>query len=463
MKTLRTAVGLLVVAAVAASACAPDDVELPTDASDENEDALSSVKAEAGAVRLTLQGAARYQDRDGERVLVIQGSANRDLANAFTWVPDDAFGETVMITKRKFEIRLRQGYEQNTILSGLPLMLTVHPVNGPTPDAYARISLGAQYARFSGSSTVFVEQPIRPVFVVSDVDDLRYRGEVSTTFPATSFSVTSADGDQASVTSASDQAFLVDWQFPAFRTAADPHTDDVIFAASDAGGTTKTKKAEIDIFVSSLEMTTVDPYEAWPAAGCDPAIYPCVDAVRSSGGTDFGACGDYRETKRCYQAQPGEICEIVGPSPFALDPVDASDELAEPTEQYNDGCASGGTWCSVGAVEVYTVPACLEEPASLEQALAHLESTDQTFLAGGSLVDRAALEVSSLFSSTYSDGGPGLLLGIDVVTGGGTIDGYLATSEVPCHNCTDFADYAVLFYPVSSTVVVVRGSHGYDS
>ena len=445
---------------LAAISCSPSSPEPSADDTEQREDAVSSRSASVGSVTITLQGASRFEERDGARVLVVKGSANRNLESIFSWVPDDAFGEASLITQRKFEVVLRDGHEINSVLSGLPLNLSLVAKSGATREAYARIVLAPSFARFSGSTSLYLDKTIRPVFVASDEDSLRYRGRVEATSPVSALTADTEDGADPVATRIDERAFQLDWQYAAFASAADPHTDPVVIEAALTNGSTKTKRADIDVLVTELDLTTDDPYNAWPTPLCEEAVYDCVKDVRNASGTDFGACGDYREVSRCAYATH---CEFEPPAEFALEPFDATDEIDPALGSYNASCPQGGTWCSVSRVSTYNVPACLPEPATLAQALDYLRATEQGFVEGGSFLDRAGLETTSLFSSTYSSGGPGLLLAIDVTTGGGPVEAYVATTEVPCHNCTDFADYAVLFYPLSQTTVVVEASHGYDS
>jgi hypothetical protein len=443
------------------AACAPGTEAPASRPADEQQEAgLASKTASVGSLKLTIQGAARFESRNGQRVLVVTGSANRDLESAFSWVPDDAFGETTLLTKRKLEIVLRDGHEINSILSGLPINLSLTAKTGQTKEAYARIALAPAFARFTGSSSLQIDKPIRPIFIDSAENNLRYRGQVSATSPIAEMSVFTDDNSGPVIARVDADTFRFDWEYAAFALAADPHTEAVHFSAELENGKTRTKHADIDVLVTSVDLTTDDPYEAWPTPPCEEAVYWCVVGARQNGQTDLGDCGDYREVSRCAYATH---CEYEGPVSFALEPFDATDEIEPAQTAYNQACNKGGTWCSAGSIAASNVPECLAEPATLEQVLDYLQSTDQDFLAGGAFVDRAGLEGSTFFSSGYSSGGPGLLLAIDVTTGGGEVQAYLATSEVPCHNCTDFADYAVLFYPLSQTVVVIKGSHGYDS
>jgi hypothetical protein len=452
--------GLASLTSLSLFGCTPSTPELSSEDAAEEASELSSVSAQAGAIKVTMQGPARFEDRGGERVLVIRGSANRNLSDVYTFIPDDWFASASLTTSRKFEIVLRAGHEQNSVLSGMPLLLHLETVTSGS--ATARFTLGAQFARFKGSKSVTVAKPIRPVYVIDANDNLRYRGEVSTTFAATEMNVFTDDDSDPVVTRVDGDTFRFDWQYPSFALAADPHTDAVFFHATGQGGVERSKEADIDLFVSSLQVTTEDPYEAFPSFGCEESIYWCVQGAKQIGATDLGECGRYRDVSRCVSPQPEEVCLFEGPGPFSMKPLDSSG-FDSAVANFNGACGTGGTWCSVNPPTLNIVPDCLTEPASLDAAVAYLASSDPSFQPGGSTSSRAELEQSSLFSSTYSSQGPALLATIDALTGGGEVQAYVASGEVPCHNCTELADYVVLFYPDSRMVVVVTGTHGYDS
>ena len=57
----------------------------------------------------------------------------------------------------------------------------------------------------------------------------------------------------------------------------------------------------------------------------------------------------------------------------------------------------------------------------------------------------------------------GELASVDAFTGGGTVEAWLSTQELSCHNCHDFGSWAVLYYPGTGTVIVLQGHYGYDS
>jgi hypothetical protein len=46
---------------------------------------------------------------------------------------------------------------------------------------------------------------------------------------------------------------------------------------------------------------------------------------------------------------------------------------------------------------------------------------------------------------------------------GGPVEGWWLSEEVPCHNCIDFEDVIVLWYPEAQRVVYLRAGHGFDS
>ena len=283
--------------------CAPD-VEDPTheSASTEESELASSISETLGPLKLTLQSRAQFEERDGRRVLVIAGSANRNLENVFSFVPDDGFGQASLVTQRKFELVLAEPYEINTILSGLPILMSVQTATG-TPNSFvAQIQIASSFGHFTGSSKIFVKAPIRPVFVKDQANNLRYRGEAKVTGGAVGLSVFTDDGGDPSVRRIDADEFDFDWTFDAWRLAADPASEPVYFVADRATGVDLQKKAKIDVLVTSLAITTDDPYEVWHE-DCDMDVWHCFhDAPADQ--VDFGECGSYREVKRCEYFTP---------------------------------------------------------------------------------------------------------------------------------------------------------------
>ncbi len=223
---------------------------------------------------------------------------SRSLESAMSFVPDDGFGDARLVSPRVVEVDLRGGHEINSILSGLPLFVHLRAKSGAVRNYEARLDLAPRFARFAGSSAVSIDRDIRPVLVKSAVDDLRYRGRV-TSSGASSMNVYTDDDSDPEVSALGSGAWRFDWTYSGLELASDIPTDPVFFGAQ-VGASTKTKTAGIDLAVVKVGLTKESAYDVWPQPGCTPAITACIQA-KAPGATDFGDCGAYRQVKTCMQ------------------------------------------------------------------------------------------------------------------------------------------------------------------
>ncbi len=281
------------------SACAPSAPDQASEDATSAEDELaSSVSAQLGPLKLTVQSEAGFEERGGKRVLVIRGSANRNLTQVFSFVPDDAFAQASLLTQRKFEIVFTEGYEINTLLSGLPILLSVQTATGTPQSFVARIRIATELARFSGSSKVFLHEDIDPIFVRDEQNNLRYRGVASVTGGASDLTVGSTAGPSAAVTRVDAGTFTFDFKFDDLRQVADETSDRIIATAATSTGA-RTKKAAVEAVVTSVDLTTDDPYVVW-AADCEPEVLSCLDALPRDQ-YDLSQCGSYRQVNKCIR------------------------------------------------------------------------------------------------------------------------------------------------------------------
>jgi hypothetical protein len=431
--------GLAVASSLLAAACAPGGApsdEAESIAGDANAAGTPKLVASTGALTLTIYEKGVFETRDGKRVLVLDGTANRDLTDVHSWVPDDAFGRVEMVTLRKFEVILETGHELNSIASGLSLFLDIHTKTG-TPDHYtAKLDLGIRLARFTGSSAVWVEEQVTPVWASDGVDFLRYRGGAHTNAPA-SLTVFATDGAPL-VTPLAADAFQFDWKYPELQLAADPPSDKLGFQASFTAGGSAIKKAGLDVYASALALTSEDPWEAFPPAKCDLGVLACVEAGQESGATDLGHCGTYRQVQRCIYNDGG--CDLYEPEPLSLTEIDAS-ALAAPAAAWDAGCVNGYSWCSMSAPVAYEVPACIEGGAGIAQVLEQLSLIDQSHQSlywDNVVYDRTSIADTIAFASFWSPEGPALLQAVDAFVGGdnGYLEGAVLYEPLSCHNCT---------------------------
>ncbi|EAU63674.1 hypothetical protein [Stigmatella aurantiaca] len=414
------------------------------------------IYAAEGDLTLSFETLGTFEQRDGVRALILHATANRYLRNVFTYVPDDAFGEAHIISERRLEVVLKEGHELNTVLSGLPLFVTVDTFTG-TPNHYtARIEVAPRFYDFRGSSAVWVEENVTPYYVVNGGDWLVYRGGVDA--QADHLSVTAPNG-APTVSRVDADSFQFEWRYPALYQAMDPHTVPLTFTAALTAGGTAQKTGRLVARVTSLALTTGDAYEVWPSASCQLSTYDCIQD-HPAGAADLSACGTYRQVTRCLFS---DACEVSPPQPLSLTAIDAS-PLEPARDAWNTG-SNNGAWHGLTSLTAFRTPVCPSSPVTLQGVVAKVAEQDQFFPgpAGGTYTNRAGLSQSILFSSNYYGDGAALLQAIDAFAGGGEVQAWLYTAEEPCHNCHTFDQRAVLYYPATRKVIVLDGYTGYDS
>ncbi|WP_233261876.1 hypothetical protein [Vitiosangium sp. GDMCC 1.1324] len=290
---------LACIAALAAPACIGSSPELEEETGVTSAAATATrIYASEGALDLSFETLGTFEERDGVRALVLHGTANRYLEHVFSFVPDDGFGQANIISERRFEVVLHEGYELNTVLSGLPLFVSVNTFTG-TPNRYtARIVVSPRFYDFQGSDSIWIEEAVAPYYVVNGTDNLVYRGSANAL--ADSLTVTAPDGAPA-VSRVDADSFRLDWSYTALHQAIDPHTVPLTFSAALTGGGTVQKTSRLVARVTELALTSGDAYEVWPTPGCQSATSACIQA-QPAGTTDFAACGSYRQVLHCMFA-----------------------------------------------------------------------------------------------------------------------------------------------------------------
>lgn len=394
------------------------------------------------------EGSFRFFREDNQAVLSFTGRTSRDLRGVLSWVPDDAFGTATQTGPRTFEVQLRGGHEINSVLSGMPLLIGLDLANGTHLDG--RLLIGASWARFRGRTSVGVEPTLAPIFR-GDVEGPAYRARVRAQTPE----LTVGEAGSPRIGGGSGE-WTVDFSYadlePLFGTGAR-----VIFQTADG----RQRSASVNADLLEWEVTDEDAFNYWPALTCRRPVYECLITSR---GLDFAHCGTYREVNAC---QRPNLCEVYETLPFSLAPIDLTFAFEAAVTRFIEGCASGGgQWCRFGALQSFIAPDCLAAPAQLSEVVRHaLEGTDQAGVEfdQGQLLDRTGLEGTPIFSASYSTGGPALFQAIDGHFGAGEVQGWWYRAEVPCHNCTDFEDVIVLWYPEALRAVRLTFGHGYDS
>jgi hypothetical protein len=278
--------------ALALSACASpvqeDTLDLSNDLTAERNVALDaetvSVTADGLRVRFDTVG------KLGPKGYTFRGTANQDLGSAFSWVPDDAFGETVLTGRRTFYVTLPWGYELNSILSGLPLFVKLDTASTPSRSFTARLDLGATLGKFSGASSLYLLPAIAPVWVRDAANPLRYRVRGRTSGGGVSVIT---DGPSASVSAGSGGNFALDFGYDGLAATINEADDLVVVQAG-----TLRKQAAVAVLIKHLGLTTEDATVVWEPVSCSARVKACVQA-KPAGVSDFGDCGSYREVESC--------------------------------------------------------------------------------------------------------------------------------------------------------------------
>ncbi len=174
-RTFTRAALLLALVVCSTSADEAADTEAagpPTAAAAHDNSDSCELRGPAGNMTVWVDRAVQIRLVSGEPHAIVKGRASRNLDSAFSFVPDDAFGEAALVGARRFEVTLRAGHEINSIASGLPLLVTLSAPSNPQ----------TQYTL------------TRPIFIGRDkADPLRHATRVKGS-TATPFAVLGAGG-----------------------------------------------------------------------------------------------------------------------------------------------------------------------------------------------------------------------------------------------------------------------------
>ncbi len=258
----------------------------------------SELKVRANLLTVWVDAVALPATDNGKQIVRITGRASRNLKSAFSYVPDDAYAKARVTKKRGFEVVLETRGEQNALLSGASIFLSLVPSTATKKESYtARIALEPRFGRYEGSSKIFVQDAIKPIYYRDNVTNLRYRGNAALDGYTASFDAYANDEGDPVVTKVSSQRYQFDWTFTSLMIAADPPKDAVHFLAM-VNGFTYAKSAGIDLAVSSIGLTSADAYDVWPSPQCEKAVKTCVKGKPAST-IDYGECGTYGQVAVC--------------------------------------------------------------------------------------------------------------------------------------------------------------------
>lgn len=404
-----------------------------------------------GGLELRVNPDAWVRPGPGGPEVVARVRTNRDLDRLFTFVPDDGFGFADLRGPRRFEVGGGAGSELATLFSGAPLLIDIDTVSGQPTDVTGWVTF-QPVVRATVSSADLRVRGARPVRLRNAAVPVRYRVEIEANRPFTTVELTAPAGAAPELTARSTTRWTLD-------------ADHATWVWMASGATTltfdgvETVALQVGARVKGAGLTDEDPYvTVYP--DCAPATLVCLDAVV---GVDTSVCGPAFEVGRCYGA---DRCSARAATPLVLSPVETPG-VASYAEAWNAAASNGGVWGSVAAPEVLEYPACPTITADLRSLTEAAILVDADFAgfdyAWGEELDRAGLANAAHFGSSYSSAGPALLAAVELFGGGGTVRAWHGEVEVPCPNCHEWLDLYVIWFEDRQQVVVVRGSHGWDS
>ncbi len=272
-------------------ACGPQ-LTTEEDVRDSDGADLSTAELKAATTGMTvwLKPTFVKQTRDGRDVWVLKGRASVNLEGAMSFVPDDRFCETTTLTARTFEVVCDPRGEMNSLLSGLPLFISLRQPDGRS--AVARFAVSPSFQNMTGTTKVWLTNEIKPIYVAEV--GLSYRGKVRVTG---ALGATVGGAPVTLLPRGTPNELNVDLSFDQLMAGALGATGAVF--THDLEGASFVKKASIAFGVSGLELQrTDDAYQTWPSPTCTSAVQQCLYAAGAAA-YDFEACGGYRQVQRC--------------------------------------------------------------------------------------------------------------------------------------------------------------------
>lgn len=408
---------ILFLAACGAGLTTEEDV-LDSDGAD-----LSTAELKAATTGMTvwLKPTFVKQTRAARDLWVLKGRTSVNLEGAMAFVPDDAFCQTNVLTARTFEVVCDPRGELNSLLSGLPLFVSLRQTTGTS--AVARFVVSPSFQDLTGTTKVWVTQEIKPISVAEV--GLTYRGKVSV---AGAMGVTVGGAPVSLARRGTSNELNVDLSFEQLMAGA--MSGGAVFT-HDLEGVPYVKKANIAFGVSGLELQrTDDAYQTWPSPTCTAAVQQCLNAAGAAA-YDFEACGAYRQVQRCNI--PSNLPQLRW-SPDARQPILDAQNAINATLPGNKQVTSFGFSCELIGTGA---------KASLAQVVAAWQKMEAT--ATVSEGDRTAGQVNT---DLDSHGARSLVPAVQKVV--------LQQSFKAHRLSSDTANYELLYFAGAHRVEVVR-------
>jgi hypothetical protein len=382
--------------------------------------------------------------------LELNGSSSRNLTFASAWVPDDVHGLTTW-SARQFSVLLRDGYEINSVISGLPLYVDLKTTTGTPNDFTARLLVHPGFYPRSGTSAMALAQTCTPIRVRDSVDPLRYRASVVTNQAINSVDLILPDSTRIAGVVRPNSQYIFDLTFTQIHAALGQTV------TIEAIGPTRNylKYGVLNAKVEEVQVTSGDASVVWPEPSCEPAVRTCLEQYPA----ELAECGNYFQVSGCGSIEP---CLLDG-SPFALEELpDAGLMSAETAYNAGSGNGTGFYWTDVAATG-FEVEGCGTTLEDIVNEIVQNVNQQGLEFSQGDVTDRDGFEDHLFSTSGYSSGGPQLFSAVTSFGGQWELEAWTYVAPVQCHNCTQYEDWVVVYFPLMQRAVLLVGGHGYDS
>lgn len=260
------------------------------DIDDAKADDGSEIRVRAEGLSVWIRPVIQVREESGEDRLIIRGRASRNLASAFSFVPDDPLGTATVVGRRGFEIVL-SSHEASSLVSGLPLFVSLDAPGAPHDTYVVQIRGRVQLTHFVGSPNIRVDSSMMSVVAGTELV-YRGRGMVAEGFDSLFARIEDA---AVEIRHDGDGRFRFEMTYEQIASA---HTSRAEIAFVEHGRAFSARKsARFSMLVSRIAATHLDPYEAWPPSGCDDEVLECLHGLERADDADL--CGDAFAVARC--------------------------------------------------------------------------------------------------------------------------------------------------------------------
>ena len=287
----------------AGCAADPGDVETDeVDVTDEGKaDANGEVRVRAGETTLWVDRVLAPRVVSGRSEWVLSGHTSRNLTDGLSFIFDDVVGDFAVAGARSFEVAYPAG--DRGLMTGVPhfVRLQFQPSAGRPETLTARVIVRPRLLSYAGAGA-YLTAELTPVHVGGRVV-WRLKGNASSAIESVSASV----GDL--VLGAGDVRVLDATHFTV--DLLDDHVTALVGGEElaldlDLASGTWQKRARLGVTLKRLGMTSGDPTEVWPPAGCEAEVKTCLDDL-ADGTSDTSACGEALEVLACGGPAPGGV------------------------------------------------------------------------------------------------------------------------------------------------------------